>query len=298
MAGRWRIGVAEALPAMQVAAFETALDPFCAVVLSNEDPETGLWSVDGHADAEPDAAALDVALRLAAAARGFAVPGVIVEPLADRDWLADNAAGFEAVTIGRFFVHEGPDPAPPGRIGLRVAAGEAFGTGRHGSTAGCLLALTAMAGRGVRAGLDFGCGSGILALAMAKAFRAPVVAADIDPRAVAVTRANTRSNGETPRVRAVVADGYEARAVAADAPYDLVCCNILARPLTRLAAGLGRVVNPGGVAVLSGFLPRDGRRVLAAQRAAGFHLIRALDVDGWRTLVVRARPALQNPRTR
>jgi ribosomal protein L11 methyltransferase len=219
-------------------------------------------------------------------------PEVTIEPLPERDWLAENRERFAPFRIGRFLVREPADetPVPPGLITLRIETATAFGSGRHGSTEGCLWALQTLRGRRIRRPLDLGCGSGILAIAAAKLWRAPVLASDVDPRAVAVARENARLNGVGHLVRVVIADGYGSPVIAARRPFDLVLCNILARPLKRMAGDLARHLAPGGIAVLAGLLAGDGNDVLAAHRAVGLELQRKIDLEGWRTLVLRRAP--------
>ena len=199
-----------------------------------------------------------------------------------------NLEDFPAITIGRFFICGAHDPGAVagGLIELRIDAATAFGSGRHASTAGCLAALGLLASRPISRPLDMGCGSGILALAMARLWRVPVMAADIDPEAVVVTRRNARRNRVGGLVRALSADSYRAPGIAARAPYDLIACNILARPLRRMAKDLARSLAPGGAAILSGFLEADANAVLAAHRLQGLRLIRRITIDGWQTLIV------------
>lgn len=284
--GLWRVVLSA--PAGLADAIAAALEPLSIAVTVHGDGDAGC-RVEGLCRGMPDRGRVEVAVALASAALGAAAPPATVEPLARRDWLAENRETFRPFTVGRFFVHgDGfAGPVPAGRIGLGIDAGAAFGTGRHATTAGCLAALDGLANRRVRRALDFGAGSGVLAIAMARLFRAAVAACDIDPRAVAVARHNAKANGVGPRVRTHLAESYASPAVTRPGPYDLVTSNILARPLIGLAAGLGRVTAPGGVAVLSGFLVRDAGRVLAAHAAHGFHLARRIDIDGWRTLVLR-----------
>jgi ribosomal protein L11 methyltransferase len=284
--GLWRIAV-DVEPG-DTALFETALEPFCDTVSCFDDDDGRDWRIEGLAGREPDRAALAVALTLAAACRGVPVPQARVEALPSRDWLAENQAEFPAFAIGRFFVYGShvAERVPAGRIGLLIDPGTAFGSGRHASTAGCLTALDDLSRRRFRRALDMGCGSGILAIAIAKLWRAPVLAADADDEAVAVTRNNARLNGVGDRVRAIRADGYHAPGIRAARPFDLIVCNILARPIKRMAAGLAFGLRPGGIAVLSGFLERDAGGVLFAHRASGLRLVRRITIDGWQTLVL------------
>jgi ribosomal protein L11 methyltransferase len=283
--GVWRVSIDVA--AIAAPAFAAALEPFCETVSMFGEDE-GAWRVEGLSRSEPDRAALGIALSLAAACHGTQPPEARIDLLDSRNWLAENLARFPSFGIGRFFIYGShiAERVPVGRIGLLVDAGTAFGSGRHASTAGCLTALDDLSRRRFRRPLDMGCGSGILAIAMAKLWRAPVLAADADGEAVAVTRRNARLNGVGDRVRAIRADGYHAPDIRAGRPFDLIVCNILARPIKRMAAGLARGLEPGGVAVLSGFLERDAGGVLFAHQASGLRLSRRITIDGWQTLVL------------
>jgi ribosomal protein L11 methyltransferase len=282
----WRIEVTA--PADAVAAVEAALEPQCIAVSSFVDEARGRWRIEGIAGAEPDARALAAGLAEAFAGRDPA-PAATVERLAPRDWVGDNLAGFPPHAVGRFHIRGShiTSPPPAGAVALRLDAGRAFGSGEHASTRGCLIAVDRLGRRRrFRRPLDLGCGSGILAIAIAKAWRVPVVAADIDPEAVRVARENARTNGVAATVRFGCGPGYRVPAVAAGAPYDLIVANILARPLARLAGELARHLAPGGVAVLAGLLDGDANGVIAAHRPFGLSLERRLVVDGWATLVL------------
>jgi ribosomal protein L11 methyltransferase len=182
---------------------------------------------------------------------------------------------------------------PTGRIGLLIDAATAFGTGEHATTRGCLLALDAIArNRRMARVLDMGTGTGVLAIAAAKAWRRRVVARDIDPESVRVAAHNARRNGVAHLVTVRRSAGYRDRLVARAAPYDLVLANILARPLSLMARDLGHVLGTGGIAVLSGLLPWQENMVLAAHRRQGLRLRQRIVIDGWSTLVLaRGRPA-------
>ena len=285
----WRLTI-EITPD-QAAAVEAALADDCLSLHWRVDGQSR-YRLEAVSSAKPDRPRLDLKLALATAAAGVAPPTVAIEPLPERDWLAENRDRFAAFRIGRFRIREpdDPSPSPPGPIELRVEAAPAFGSGRHGSTDGCLRALGLLAPRHPHRVLDVGCGSGILAIAAAKLWRVPVLASDVDPAAVAVAAANARLNGVGHLVRTVAAAGYRAPVIAAALPFDLVLCNILARPLKRLAGDLARHLAPGGIAVVAGLLREDGADVLAAHRAAGLRLLHRIDVEGWRTLVLCLPP--------
>lgn len=278
------------VPAEALEAFENALAPFVCGLSSHTDADARRWRLSGYCAAPPDRGALRARLRRAADASGLRAPQFRLEPLPETDWAAENLKSFPPVRAGRYFIHGGhhSGPAPAGAIPVRIDAGAAFGTGSHGSTAGCLEALgRLLARRTPRRTLDLGCGAGVLAVAAAKTAKRPVLAADIDPAAVRVARANARLNGVRNLVRCVRETGA-GPAVRVHAPFDVICANILSGPLIKMAAGLAGAAAPGGAAVLSGLLAREAGAAEAAYRRAGLRPARRITRDGWTTLVMRA----------
>jgi ribosomal protein L11 methyltransferase len=215
---------------------------------------------------------------------------ICIAPVADRDWVAESQAALAPIRAGRFFVYGGhdADKLPAGAIGLRIEAAQAFGTGHHATTRGCLLALDDLLKR-IRPPrvLDLGCGTGVLAIAAAKVLRRPVMASDIDPVASRITRENARLNRA--RVTAVTATGLDHPALRRARPYDLIMANILAEPLKELAPAMARALSPSGLAILSGILESQAESVRAACLAAGLHSQRRLTLSGWATLTVQKR---------
>ena len=177
---------------------------------------------------------------------GPAVSGIAELP--ETDWVAKSLAGLKPVRAGRFLVHGGHDRAAvkPNDISIEIEAGEAFGTGHHGTTAGCLAAIADLAkARPIRNALDVGTGSGVLAIAIARLTKARVLASDIDPVATRVAAANVRLNGVAARVRPITAQGLSGRLFRERAPYDLIVANILAGPLAALAPAISRACRAG-----------------------------------------------------
>jgi ribosomal protein L11 methyltransferase len=249
------------------------------------------WRVEAYPPSLVLTPALAARLALTAAAAGGTLVEIGEEKLPARDWLAENQLAFPPLRIGRFFIygshHRGRVPA--GAIGIMLDAATAFGTGEHPSTRGCLMALDDLSrSRRFRRPLDVGTGTGILAVAAAKLLHRRVLASDIDGGAVGVARHNAARNGVAGLVRVRRAAGYRDRAIR-KLPYDLVLSNILARPLALLARDLARTLAPGGRAVLSGLLRRQEPIVLSPHRSRGIVLQRRLVIDGWSTLVLRAR---------
>jgi ribosomal protein L11 methyltransferase len=269
--------------------FERALEVLKgAIVVDGPDP-AGRVPLSVYLAAEPERREMTALLAAAAAASGVEPPSVLVERLPDVDWVAESQKALPPLQVGRFYIYGShvTEPVPPASLGIRIDANVAFGTGRHGSTKGCLLALEGLAkGHRVRRALDMGCGSGVLAIAIAKRWACPVLAADLDPDSVKQTRVNARANRVAALVRAVASDGYRDRRVASGGPYDLIAANILAEPLATMAGDLARHLAPGGAAVLSGLLTEQEPEVRNRHRGHGLRLARRVVVDGWTTLVM------------
>jgi ribosomal protein L11 methyltransferase len=314
--------------------------PADEIAVALVDIGAGRWRVAMHFRTAPDE---KIIRALTASAAGDAAAKALrFERVTAKDWVRESLAGLAPVTAGRFVVHGAHDRAriPFNRIGIEVEAALAFGTGHHGTTRGCLLALdhigkvlskqrraptysspckgeddpsnarigwgsvhllrtpTRLAcarhpppfrGRNLSI-FDLGTGSGVLAIAAARALRQPVLATDVDGSAVRAARANAALNRAGSFVEFVKAEGVTAREIRDRAPYDLVFANILLRPLRRLAAPLIRLTAPGGRVVLSGLLASQANAAIAAYR--GLALERRIDLDGWTTLILvrRKRP--------
>jgi ribosomal protein L11 methyltransferase len=289
----WRVSV-EAPDADTAQAVIAALDGQGGAVSAFASAPEGSWHIDALSLDAPDRGLIAARLALAWSGLKGPPPEPAFARMAQRDWLKANQASFPPIAAGRFLIHgshfKGPFPA--GVVALEIDAATAFGTGEHGSTQGCLLALDLLVRRlrAPRRILDLGTGTGVLALAASRLWRRPVSAFDIDPEAVRVARRNARVNGVAGLVRARRAAGYRRRELWRRAPYDLVLANILARPLAKMARDLARALSPCGVAVLAGLLPRQEAFVLSAHRLAGLHLVARLEVSGWRSLVLARAP--------
>ena len=250
----------------------------------------GRWTVAIHFRDPPDRRAVRA---LAAAAAGDAAAKALTfGHVAAKDWVRESLAGLPPVRAGRFVVHGAHDRArvAPSRIGIEIEAALAFGTGHHGTTRGCLLALDAMCKQLRKKELkilDLGTGSGVLAIAAARALRQRVLATDIDPEAVRVARANARLNRAGDLVQIVRADGVDRHVIRAHAPFDLVFANILLGPLQRFAAPLTRLMAPDARIVLSGLLAAQANAAIAAYDALA--LERRITLEGWTTLVFARR---------
>lgn len=212
------------------------------------------------------------------------------EKLPDVDWVAETLRDLHAVRAGRFVVHGSHDMSAPAvhEKGILIDAGLAFGTGHHGTTAGCLDMLTAvLKKRRFTNVLDLGTGSGVLAIAAARVLQAHVLASDIDDVATQTARRNAHLNGVHASVECITSDGLSNRRFAEQGPFDLVIANILARPLMAMSREIALQTAHGGTIILSGLLPHQRRMILATFRQQGLLLERYHLRDGWLTIVLR-----------
>jgi ribosomal protein L11 methyltransferase len=280
-----RIEVAEAAAMRLAEALEAALDP-SPVAVGLFERGNDRFEVFAHYEAPPPREAL---LELIAeVVDGDGVGPLQIEALPPADWVTLSQGKRGKVAAGRFVVHGSHDRGKAARrfLAVEIDAGQAFGTAHHASTRGCLLALDDALKRGrPRQVVDIGTGTGVLAIAAAKALRRKVIASDNDKVAAATAAANARKNGAAALVRIVTADGFGhpgLRRVKAD----LLFANLLERALYVLAPQLARHVAPGGIAVLSGLTETQARAIEARTRAHGFVLKKRIILEGWTTLVI------------
>ncbi|WP_349370180.1 50S ribosomal protein L11 methyltransferase [Salinarimonas sp.] len=271
-------------------------DPAETAVAAFEAQDGKTWLLEAYFASPPDEAAVRNMIR---PVLGEHADAAVFEAIDQKDWVAASLEGLKPVRAGRFLVHGSHDRAAvqPNDVPIEIEAALAFGTGHHGTTRGCLLALVdELKRRRPARVLDVGTGTGILAFAAAKAVKRRVVAGDIDPVAIAVARENARLNGVAPWLDLYVGPGVRAPQADRARTFDLVFANILAKPLRRLAPTLARVVAPSGTLVLSGLLAQDVPGVLSAYRAQGFALTKRRDLEGWAALTLKRGGAAARPR--
>ena len=279
------------IPSLSLTAAEDSANRFendfriepLAVTINETDESKNHWETVAYFTNEADA---EEARRLLELLTG------IISELPDKGWVRHSLEGLAPVVAGRFFLHGSHDRERRryGGVPFEIDAGTAFGTGHHGTTAGCLLALDAiLKRRRPKRILDLGCGTGVLAIAAALAAKRKTLATDIDPEAVRVTELNAALNGVAPLLNGVTAPGLKHTRIAHGAPYDLIFANILARPLISLAQGLTSILAPGGNLILSGLTRDQVRWVLAAYRNRGLIPDQTLFLGTWATLTLASK---------
>jgi ribosomal protein L11 methyltransferase len=268
------------VPANQRAAAEEALEHLAEegfVVTSRELSRDGPWRIEIFGEGERPRLHGDWAW----------------EDLPDRDWVAENQRSFQPFKVGPFWVHPSHirEGMPAGLVPIEIDAGMAFGTGTHATTRGCLEMLGTLAPRATANAVDVGCGSGILAIGMAKLWKRPVLGGDNDPQAVEVAIENAQRNSVAPLCRFFTSIGLQAPELASHAPYDLIVANILAGPLMELSEAFAAAVRPGGLVLLSGLLEEQADMIVSTYRRRGFAYERHIDLETggawWRTLLLR-----------
>jgi ribosomal protein L11 methyltransferase len=275
----WRV-----VPASQRLAREQELEPlseFGFIVTSHEVSLDGPWRIEifGQGDKAKVAAAIDRSWQW--------------EQLPDIDWVAENQRSFRPFGVGPFWVHpsHARDGLPAGLLPLEIDAGMAFGTGTHATTRGCLEMLATLDPAETANAVDVGCGSGILAIAMAKLWQRAVLGGDNDAQAVEVAVENARLNGVAALCTFVTSTGLQAPELAARAPYHLIVANILAGPLMELSESFAAATRPGGRVLLSGLLVEQADMIVSTYRRRSFQPERNMDLETggawWRTLLLR-----------
>ncbi|OIQ72354.1 ribosomal protein L11 methyltransferase [mine drainage metagenome] len=247
----------------------------------------GRWDITVHFAEAPDQGSIRELVGIAAGDEvALAISFDTVEA---KDWVKTTLEELVPVRAGRFIVHGGHDRSkvPPNKLGIEIEAALAFGTGHHGTTRGCLLLLDeVLKAFRPRRVLDLGTGTGVLAIAAARALHGKVLASDIDPLSVRVAADNARLNGTGDLVETIRATGFSAPQFKQRGPFDLVLANILANPLRQMATPMSRHLAPKALVILSGLLPPQASAVIAAYRARGLVLKRHIQIEGWSSLLM------------
>lgn len=261
--------------------------PAGAASLTKDDPaaddDVGGWRLEAYFETAPD---MDNVNALVAK---HGLEAGVWEELPDIDWTAHALEGLGVVRCGRFVLYGAHDadklPDGEGDIAIRIDANQAFGTGHHPTTAGCLALLDRFAGWAPKSILDLGCGSAVLAIAAAKLWGRAVLASDIDKTSTEIAADNAALNNVGDRVTVVTADGFDHPEIVAAAPFDFIFANILAGPLAALAPAMADHVAKNGRVMLAGLMAEQEADVQKAYEDAGFRRINRLDHETWPVLL-------------
>ncbi len=294
----WKLSAFAAKPVIQAAllAHEEIDDWDQEVVISGREvaedrPQD--WVLEAWYPTEPDATQkLEISDLF-----GNVAPIFEVEKLPDEDWLTLSQQGVEPIRAGRFYIRTPDHPPADDAINFAIPASQAFGTGQHETTAGCLEMLDIMKRQGVIARniADIGTGTGLLVFAAMHLWKgAYATASDIDDVCAGVVAGNAELNGvplgaDRGELTMVIANGMDDELLQARGPYNLLIANILAGPLVELAADFSASVTPGGSVLLAGLLETQESRVRRAYTRAGFRLARRMVNGDWSILWLRKR---------
>jgi ribosomal protein L11 methyltransferase len=246
---------------------------------------SGTWEVGAYFEGKPDEAGLAL-LAVMHNAKPF-----VVSEVPQEDWVAKVRRELTPVPAGRFFVYgsHDADKVPDGVVPLLIEASMAFGTGHHGTTQGCLLALDHLINENALTGpvLDLGCGTAVLAMAAAAVSELTVLASDIDEVAVDVAQANLAANGMTGRVACFEAAGLDHTEIKQAAPFGLIFANILKGPLVELAPEITDSLVSGGFVILSGILNEQADEVVDVYCRIGNSLVSRKEIGEWTTIILQ-----------
>jgi len=264
-------------------------DDLALTASAHENEETGEWVFEATCDSPPDLAGF---VELARQTLGGTVEFSVSPIDPDFNWVAKSLEGLAPVIAGGFYVYGSHEtgPIPGGLTAMQIDAAQAFGTGHHETTTGCLEAINLLLKRRKpRHMIDVGTGTGVLAIALAKRTRTPVIASDIDPISVTTTIANAEQNGVGKLIVAVEATGLTHPTISQNGPYDLIVANILAGPLMALAPAVGKAAEKGATIILSGILQHQARGVINAYARQGMTLTQKLQRKDWTTLMLEMK---------
>lgn len=261
-------------------------DDLASTASAHENEETGEWFFEAGCEHTPELAPF-VALARQVLDMEVQFSVATIDP--EINWVARSLEGLAPVVAGGFYVYGSHEtgPVPGGLVAMKIDAAQAFGTGHHETTTGCLEAINIILKRKKpRHMIDVGTGTGVLAIALAKRTNRTVIASDIDPISVTTTVDNAAQNGVGKHIIALEATGVNHPAIKQNAPYDLIVANILAGPLMALAPSIGKIAGKGATVILSGILQHQARGVINAYARQGMVLSQKLQRKDWTTLIL------------
>ena len=265
-------------------ALEKLNPPPMGVGVFELEDDSGEWEVGAYFYDKPDE------LSILILENAFEAAGVVISEIPETDWVAKVKRELSPVEAGRFFVFGKHDSKklPKDRVGLLIEASMAFGTGHHGTTKGCLLALDKIIAKGIKISsvIDIGCGTAVLAMAVGKVSSSKIIASDMDQVAVEVALANLKANKLENRIACLQATGFEDAQIKSSAPFDLIFANILKPPLIDLAPCIRRYLKSSGHAIISGILDVQTIEIIEAYHQNNLKVLDRIDIGEWVTLTL------------
>ena len=265
-------------------ALEKLNPPPIGVGVFELEDDSGEWEVGAYFHDRPDEISILIL------ENAFKADGFSISEIPETDWVTKVNRELSPVEAGQFFVFGKHDfhKLPRDRVGLLIEASMAFGTGHHGTTKGCLLALNKLVTRGKKIDevIDIGCGTAVLAMAVGKVSSSRIIASDVDQVAVEVALANLKANNLENRIACLQAKGFEDTQIRTNAPFDLIFANILKQPLLDLAPCIRRYLKSGGHAIISGILDLQAIEIIEAYRQNDLEVQDRIDIGEWVTLTL------------
>jgi len=247
--------------------------------------KNGEWVFEATCDGAPD---IEKFMEIAQKTLGGDVTFSAEKIDPEINWVERSLKDLQPVTAGGFYIYaaHNKDQPPKGTIPILIEAAQAFGTGHHQTTSGCLLAIySVLQNFQPKTILDIGTGTGVLAIALAKRLQRKIIASDNDPVAVNTTRENAELNNVENWIKPILAEGLQSKKIASNGPYDLIVANILAAPLVQMTPDIARAANAGAAIIMSGILTSQAEKIIAACAERQIALNQRIILDEWCTLV-------------
>lgn len=279
----------ELLPSFEEIIFAVSEDNFPSIASFEIEGDISNGVLEAFYQKEPDIEIINKAIIEMSAILNIKTPEVFLEEMENKNWVAESQKLLKPINAGRFFLYgsHDKDRVPENKIAICIDAGQAFGTGSHGTTAGCLMAISDLSEEiNPSKMLDLGCGSGVLAIAMAKQWNGLIIASDIDPIATDTAKENFLINN-VPEINGHTCDGIDNTILEKNGPYDLIVANILAGPLIEMAPEIISNLGENSYLLLSGLLKEQEDAVLEAYENRNMELLKSYPIKEWQTLLLQ-----------
>lgn len=286
------------LPSLEEIMFAATPEGYPSIAAFEIEDNPDIKTMEIYFNVKPDIKAIESSISEMAKIFNIAPPKCIMKSMADKDWVTESQKLLKPVEAGRFYLYGSHDKhnIPHTKVPILMEAGQAFGTGSHETTHGCLLAIDHLADEvAPEKILDLGCGSGVLAIAMAKIWNSKIIASDIDYIATETALENLKSNSvnivdisaDGNGVATVTSNGFEDNVISKNGPFNLIVANILAETLKQMAPDIVKNLSKDGFLILSGLLKIQDATVREAYESLGMSVFDTFPINEWQTLVLQ-----------